>query len=108
MIIFNLIVAIGDTYQKKTKELGLNLSNYSLGLTEQQLSDNLLFTWNSWLKRGGRHDGLVNLGALLRPALSAADLRIDCAIVQLADRTLSPPAQRLVDLILRHAQGAMA
>ncbi|WP_300653936.1 LysR family transcriptional regulator [Pseudomonas sp.] len=88
--------------------VGLSCDNLSLLRDLTLCSDNLLFTWNSWLKRGGRHDGLVNLGALLRPALSPADLRIDCAIVQLADRTLSPPAQRLVDLILRHAQGAMA
>lgn len=71
--------------------VGLSCDNLSLLRDLTLCSDNLLFTWNSWLKRGGRHDGLVNLGALLRPTLSAADLRIDCAIVQLADRTLSPP-----------------
>lgn len=60
-------------------------------------SDNLLFTWSSWID----HDsGLVNLGPLLRPEISPDQMYIESAIVQLQGRTLSPPAQRLVDLIL--------
>lgn len=63
-------------------------------------SDNILFTWSSWIDRDDRNDGLVTLSPLLRPELSPSDLHIECAIVRLAGRTLSPPAQRLVDLIL--------
>lgn len=75
----------------------LSCDNLSLLRDLTLCSDNILFTWSSWLDGD---DQLVNLGALLRPQLSPADLYIKCAIVQLAGRTLSPPAQRLVDLIL--------
>lgn len=87
--------------------MGLSCDNLSLLRDLTLCSDNLLFTWSSWLKRGGRHAGLENLGALLRPQLAPADLNISYAIVQLADRTLSPPAQRLVDLIQLHAAKAI-
>ena len=63
-------------------------------------SNNILFTWQSWVDRKSE---LVNLGALLQPQLSQNTMNIEYAIVQLADRSLSPPAQRLVDLILMHA-----
>lgn len=75
----------------------LSCDNLSLLRDLTLCSDNILFTWSSWLEGD---DQLVNLGSLLRPQLSPADLYIKCAIVQLAGRTLSPPAQRLVDLIL--------
>ncbi|MFG0723364.1 LysR family transcriptional regulator [Pseudomonas sp. GLN_6] len=83
--------------------LELTCDNLSILRDLTLCSDNILFTWESWINRGGRHAGLVNLGALLQPALPAKDLHIECAIVQLAGRTLSPPAQRLVDLILAQA-----
>lgn len=75
----------------------LSCDNLSLLRDLTLCSDNILFTWSSWLDGDDR---LVNLGALLRPELAPAHLSIKCAIVQLAGRTLSPPAQRLVDLIL--------
>lgn len=64
-------------------------------------SDNILFTWKSWVDSNSE---LVNLGARLQPKLPTIAMNIECAIVQLADRSLSPPAQRLVDLILMHAR----
>lgn len=81
--------------------LELSCDNLSLLRDLTLCSDNILFTWNSWLEGEASKDGgLVNLGSMLRPQLSSEDLDIRCAIVQLAGRTLSPPAQRLVDLIL--------
>ncbi|HCI1915374.1 TPA: LysR family transcriptional regulator [Pseudomonas aeruginosa] len=81
----------------------LSCDNLSLLRDLTLCSDNILFTWNSWLECGEHNGGLVNLAPLLRPALSPSDMHIDCALVQLAGRTLSPPAQRLVDLILAQA-----
>lgn len=83
--------------------LELSCDNLSLLRELTLCSDNILFTWSSWLSRGGRQQGLVDLAAHLQPALEAEDLAIRYAIVQLAGRTLSPPAQRLVDLILQQA-----
>ncbi|CAD0266878.1 conserved hypothetical protein [Pseudomonas veronii] len=37
---------------------------------------------------------------VLHPELSPSDMCIECAIVQLAGRTLSPPEQRLVNRTL--------
>lgn len=63
-------------------------------------SDNILFTWKSWVDSKNE---LVNLMPLLDPQIPETAMNIECAIVHLADRSLSPPAQRLVDLILMHA-----
>ena len=64
-------------------------------------SDNLLFTWNSWIDSNSQ---LVNLAPLLQFQLPQIMMKVECAIIRLADRSLSPPAQRLVDLILMHRE----
>ncbi|MCO6060098.1 LysR family transcriptional regulator [Pseudomonas sp. MOB-449] len=83
--------------------LELTCDNLSILRDLTLCSDNILFTWDSWINRDGKNEGLVDLAPHLQPALAVEDLRIDCAIVQLAERTLSPPAQRLVELILAQA-----
>lgn len=77
----------------------LSCDNLSLLRDLTLCSDNILFTWSSWLDRDDHSGGLVNLGSLLRPELLQSQMYVECAIVQLEGRTLSPPAQRLVDLI---------
>lgn len=81
--------------------LGLTCDNLQILHDMTLHSDNILFTWKSWVDSNSE---LVNLGALLQPQLPTIEMNIECAIVQLADRSLSPPAQRLVDLILMHAR----
>lgn len=89
--------------QNQALPVELSCDNLSLLRDLTLCSDNILFTWSSWLDHDDRNGGLVNLGSLLHPELSPSDMCIECAIVQLAGRTLSPPAQRLVDLILAQA-----
>lgn len=80
--------------------IGLTCDNLQI-LHELTLhSDNILFTWKSWVDSNSQ---LVDLAPLLQPQLPNKPLSIEYAIVRLADRSLSPPAQRLVDLILMHA-----
>ncbi|BBH45679.1 transcriptional regulator [Pseudomonas sp. KU43P] len=80
--------------------LALSCDNLQLLRDLTLCSDNLLFTWSCWTNRDSSNGELVNIGQLLKPALDPRQLNIECAIVQLAGRTLSPPAQRLMDLIL--------
>lgn len=81
--------------------IGLTCDNLQLLHDLTLHSDNILFTWKAWVDSKNE---LVNLGALLQPQLPTIAMNIECAIVQLADRSLSPPAQRLVDLILMNAE----
>ena len=80
--------------------IGLTCDNLQLLHDLTLHSDNILFTWKAWVDSKNE---LVNLGELLQPQLPTIAMNIEYAIVQLADRSLSPPAQRLVDLILMHA-----
>lgn len=62
-------------------------------------SDMLLFTWCSWLNADVEQGLIADLGRQLRPALSKKNWQIECAIVQLAGRTVSPAARRLIELL---------
>lgn len=64
-------------------------------------SDMLLFTWCSWLNTDVQQGQIVDLGRQLRPALPERTWQIECAIVQLAGRTVSPAARRLIEM-MRH------
>ncbi|WP_111455225.1 hypothetical protein [Pseudomonas sp. URMO17WK12:I6] len=100
---FDVRCSMFSMKQNQTLPVELSCDNLSLLRDLTLCSDNILFTWSSWLDHGDRNGGLVNLGSLLHPELSPSDMCIESAIVQLAGRTLSPPAQRLVDLILAQA-----
>lgn len=67
-------------------------------------SDTLLLTWSAWLQADLRAGAVVDLGGRLHPPLPREAMQLDCAIVYLAGRTLSPGASRLIDLILHSAQ----
>ena len=87
-----------------SSELPLTLScdNQAL-LREMTLtSDTLLFTWRTWVQADLQAGTLVDLGQRLRPALSAQARQLGCAIVRMANRTLSPVAQRMINLVLQH------
>ncbi|CAI8854117.1 hypothetical protein EMIT0P44_20135 [Pseudomonas sp. IT-P44] len=100
---FDVRCSMFSMKQNQALPVELCCDNLSLLRDLTLCSDNILFTWSSWLDHDDRNGGLVNLGSLLHPELSPSDMCIECAIVQLAGRTLSPPAQRLVDLILAQA-----
>lgn len=67
-------------------------------------SDVLLFTWCSWLKPDVQQGLIIDLGRQLHPTLPEQTWQIECAIVQLAGRTVSPAARRLIDLMLQQVQ----
>lgn len=79
--------------------LALSCDNQAL-LREAMLTSNtLLFTWSSWLLADVQAGAVVDLGTRLRPALPREAMELGCAVVQLAGRTASPGAQRLIGLI---------
>lgn len=85
--------------------LALSCDNLALLRETTLASDTLLFTWSAWLEADLRDGTLVDLGERLRPALPRQEMQLSCAIVQLAGRTASPAAQRLMGLIVAGAKG---
>ena len=80
--------------------LALSCSNTSL-LREAALhTDALLFTWQDWLIADLEAGLLVDIGARLKPKHALGNRLIRCAVVQIAGRTCSPAAQRVMDTIL--------
>lgn len=82
------------------------MSCNSLPLLRQTLlhSDSLLFTWDGWLQDDLLAGRVVNLLPRLAPGLPAQSYQLHSNVIQLADRTLSPPAQRAVAMIRRVAE----
>ncbi|MEL0168426.1 MAG: LysR family transcriptional regulator [Pseudomonadaceae bacterium] len=82
------------------------MSCNSLSLLRQTAlhSDSLLFTWDGWLEEELAAGLLVDLTVCLEPNLPALRFTLDSTLVQLANRTLSPPAQRAVAMILQCAE----
>lgn len=89
-----------------SSELPLTLScdNQALLRETTLTSDTLLFTWSAWVQVDLKVGTLIDVGQRLRPALPAQARQLGCAIVRLAGRTLSPVAQRMIDLVLQHEQ----
>lgn len=82
----------------------LRCDNQALLRESALTSDTLLFTWNAWVQSDLQTGVLIDLGNHLQPPLPAQARQLSCAIVQLAGRTLSPLAQRLIDLVLRQGK----
>lgn len=81
--------------------LPLNLNCNDLPLLRALVldSDSLLFTWRAWLKTDLDNSVFIDLASRIGPALPCHLLYLNCAIVRLAGRTLSPAAQRVVELL---------
>lgn len=81
------------------------MSCNSLPLLRQTVlhSDSLLFTWHGWLQQELAQGQLVDLTRHLQPGLPALRYRLDNNLIRLANRTLSPPAQRAIAMILQVA-----
>ena len=82
----------------------LTCGNQALLREAMLTSDTLLLTWSAWLQADLRAGAVIDLGERLHPPLPSEAMQLDCALVFLAGRTLSPGALRLVDLILHSAQ----
>jgi DNA-binding transcriptional LysR family regulator len=87
--------------------LPLALECNDLSLLRQTVlgSDMMLFTWNSWLQSDVQSGLIANLGKVLQPTLEDRAWNIECAIVQMADRTPSPAADSLIELIKQKFPG---
>ncbi|TEA72261.1 LysR family transcriptional regulator [Allopusillimonas ginsengisoli] len=86
--------------------LALTSNNLSLLREATLSSDMLLFTWDSWLQADVAAGTIIDLGQKLRPALPQKAMKLDFAIIQLKDRTASPAARRMIDLIKGAAKNA--
>ncbi len=62
-------------------------------------SDTLLFSWSAWLQEDLAQGNIVNLMANISPTLPEHLLGLNSAVVCLAGRSLSPAAQRAIQLI---------
>jgi DNA-binding transcriptional LysR family regulator len=87
---------------KGDRELPIRLrcDNQALLLESVMSSDAILFTWEAWLEKELAHGSIVDLGARLQPAIPAQARQLSVGVVQLAGRTLSPAARKLISLIL--------
>lgn len=85
-----------------SRELPIRLrcDNQALLLESVMSSDTILFTWEAWLESELAKGSIVDLGARLQPAIPAEARQLNVAIVQLAGRTLSPAARKLIGLIM--------
>lgn len=88
------------------KQLPMALSCNDPGVLRQALynSDTLLATWSGWLEEDIRQGKAIDLLARVRPTLSAESLVLNCAIVQLAGRSLSPSARSAMQLFRKHTR----
>jgi len=87
---------------KGDRELPIRLrcDNQALLLESVMSSDAILFTWEAWLERELANGSIVDLGARLQPAVPVQSRQLSVGIVQLAGRTLSPAARKLISLIM--------
>lgn len=83
--------------------LALTCAHQALLREAMLTSDTLLLTWRAWLQADLLAGTVVDLGGRLYPPLPSEAMQLDCAIVYLTGRTLSPGASRLIDLILHPA-----
>ncbi len=91
-----------------TLPLALSCDNLALLRETTLASDTLLLTWSSWMQADLLAGVLVDLGARLEPPLPKQAMQLECAIVQLAGRTPSPAAQRLMALIMARVSTKLA
>lgn len=81
--------------------VGLISNNLAL-LREVTLGTNmLLFSWKSWLQEYVEKGVLIDIGGELSPALPKEAMELELAIVQKRGRSLTPAANRLVDMIVK-------
>lgn len=73
--------------------------NQALLLEDVMHSDTILFTWQAWLEKELATGSIVDLGARLHPPIPQQARQLSVAIVQLAGRTLSPAARKLMAFI---------
>ena len=78
----------------------LRCDNQALLLESVMSSDAILFTWEAWLEKELAQGSIVDLGARLQPAIPTQARQLSVGIVQLAGRTLSPAARKLISLIM--------
>lgn len=64
-------------------------------------SDTLLFTWAAWLRADMEAGEIIDLASHCSPPMSANAMQLAGGIFHLADRTLSPSARRLIELICK-------
>ena len=79
--------------------LALSCNNQAILREAVLTSDTLLLTWSAWLQADIQAGTIIDLAPHCSPPLPADTMQLAGGIFHLADRTLSPSARRLIDLI---------
>ena len=87
--------------------LVLETDNQTLLRSLMLQSDTLLLTWPQWLQQDMAQGRVVDVGARLTPQPPLALRRTACAVVHRNDRSLSPAAQQLVQLLVSEINGSL-
>ncbi len=97
---------ISNTLRNLLKHAGISefpmqmeCDNQSLLREAMLQSDTLVLTWESWLADDIAQGKIIELASRIHPALPSQLLHLQCAIVQHAQRTLSPAASQLIKLM---------
>lgn len=80
----------------------LNCNDLLLARHTALSSNSLLITGRAWLADDLQSDTILDMAPLIFPELPKELLYLNCSLVQLAGRTLSPAARRAVELTLEN------
>ena len=84
-----------------SKQLPIVLNCNNLDLLRQTLmnSHTLLLTWRNWLEEDIKRGDVIDLVPLVQPPLRDEPMMMDCCVVKLSGRTLSPLARHTIQKI---------
>jgi DNA-binding transcriptional LysR family regulator len=91
--------ALFDMSPNEPLPLALSCNNQAILREAVLTSDTLLLTWSAWLQADIQAGTIIDLAPRCNPSLPADTMQLAGGIFHLADRTLSPSARRLIDLI---------
>jgi DNA-binding transcriptional LysR family regulator len=88
--------------------IGFNCASKQLLLEAMLSSDLIAACWGCWLDGLVAAGRVVDLGARVRPSIPLKYRAAKCALIERAERTLSPSARKLKDAIIANARSIEA
>ncbi len=98
--------ALFDMSPNEPLPLALSCNNPAILREALLTSDTLLLTWAAWLQADIEAGRIIDLASHCSPPIPAEAMQLAGGIFHLADRTLSPSARRLIDLIVERDAGS--
>ena len=95
----NILSKLCNVSSSKQLPVVLNCNNLEMLRHTLMNSHSLLVTWRNWLEEDINRGDVIDLAALVQPPLSDEPIMMDCCVVQLAGRTLSPLARHTIQKI---------